>query len=116
MLLFALPENWDDRISSIALLLATFTLNCSLINYWDRPIDAIQENSPNDSTRFGELIAVSGFTILALCVFHQAPLYEYSLTSAILLAAIHVFRDRLHPETRRTYADLSLLTPLVLFL
>lgn len=113
--LFAFPENVGERISTLFLLFAIFTLNCSFIHCWDRSIDAAQERRPSDPARYGGLQLAYALASLALVAFHQNPLFVYAFASTLLLAAVHALRNRLHAETRRTLADLSLLTPLALF-
>lgn len=112
VLLFAFPENANERFSSIALLLATFTLNCSFIHCWDQAIDAIQETGPGDSWSLIGLRIAIGFALIAFLLCHRSPLFFYALASTLLLSIIHFSRDRLNPETRRTLADICLLTPL----
>ena len=112
VLLFAFPENANERFSSIVLLLATFTLNCSFIHCWDQAIDAIQEIGAVESWSLIGLRMAIGFVLIAFFVYHQSPLFFYAFPSTLLLSIIHFSRNRLNPETRRTLADICLLTPL----
>tara|TARA_B100001057_G_scaffold276605_1_gene276887 strand:- start:996 stop:1784 length:789 start_codon:yes stop_codon:yes gene_type:complete len=116
VLLFALPDGTNERTSTLFLLLAIFTLNCSFIHSWDRPIDSLQEKRFFDSTRNGSLKISFVLASIAMVVSYDNPLFIYTLTSTFLLTAIHFFENRIHLETRRTLADLCLLTPLAAFL
>jgi drug/metabolite transporter (DMT)-like permease len=116
VLLFAIPESADNRLSSASLLLATFTLNCSFIHNWDREIDQIQEQLPFDSTQNKSLMLAFSLAGVVLTIQYSNPLFAYTLSSTLLLTTIHLLRNRLHPETRRALADLSLLTPLAILL
>ncbi|MDE0767041.1 MAG: hypothetical protein OSB19_01505 [Opitutaceae bacterium] len=116
VLLFAIPESADNRLSSASLLLAIFTLNCSFIHNWDREIDQIQEQLPIDSTQSKSLMLAFSLAVVVLTIQYSNPLFAYTLSSTLLLTTIHLLRNRLHPETRRALADLSLLTPLAILL
>ena len=114
VLLFVVPETANDQISTAFLLIAVFTLNCSFIHNWDRGIDAIQEQLSIDLAQSKSLIAAFSIAVVVLTILYSSPLFPYALSSVFLLTVIHLLRNRLHSETRRTLADLSLLTPLAI--
>ena len=86
------------------------------IHNWDREIDQIQEQLPIDSTQSKSLMLAFSLAVVVLTIQYSNPLFAYTLSSTLLLTTIHLLRNRLHPETRRALADLSLLTPLAILL
>ncbi len=95
-------------------------MNCVSIAFWERPLDAAQRRV-SIATAFpavGQLLlpalAVIGLTSFALASFRSfGGAYVCAATSAILLAALHLLRDKIQADVRTALADLVLLTPLV---
>lgn len=112
-LLFATPSGLTSILQTCALMGSLFFLNCLLIHSWDRFIDARQSrNDIRRSTRLAiPLAAVLAMTI-NLSLLKTNPLAPYAIVSIFLLLSIHVLMKRSHEETKRTLADLVLLTPL----
>ncbi len=117
VLLFALPSRTLDTLAVFILLAALFSLNCSLIHHWDRSIDAAQER--DDATPLRPYaLAIGGVLALSIgrAFFTGSQLGPLALVSAFGLASLHLARNHIHIETRRTLADIALLTPIAVWL
>ena len=117
VLVFSLPISEIRALEAFSIMLPLFFLNCVFIHSWDSAIDAMQ--SPSSENTFNRP------TILIACVLTfglsfywlgTSSLAWYAIASALNLAAIHLCLQSLHLETKRTLADLALLTPLVVFI
>lgn len=116
VLIFAIPSSIRSTIEAVIIMTSLFYLNCILIHFWDRFIDAQQEKekkllSPKHTVVLATITAF-GTTIPLL---NANPLAGYAFISVVLLLVIHRIRDQLHDETRRTLADIALLTPVLAF-
>jgi hypothetical protein len=91
-------------------------LNCYAIERWE----AVESSCPSPQIRLpaGLLIVtgVLGASILFMVDSHEAALVGVGAGSAVLLALLDGVRSRMNPLTLRSFADLVLLTPLLLLL
>ncbi len=117
VLVFTHPEPIDTTLTTLLLMAPLFFLNCLLIHSWDREIDAKQNpNETSQSTR--TTIILTGILVLGIAFYFVStyPLSWYVISSALILIAIHFCFYSLHIETRRTLADIALLTPIFTFI
>ncbi len=117
VLLFAAPESRAHTATTVTIMAPLFLLNCLLIHSWDRSIDARQ--NPGEATRPSRFTIPIATTICLgtnLYLLSANPLAGYAIVSAALLVSLHLLPQSLHVETRRTLADLSLLTPLIMLI
>ncbi len=114
---FSAPESLQSIAGSTSIMTSLFFLNCSFIHSWDRFIDAKQESEKSLRCRTPIIvIATGGALTISLGFIKTNPLALYSLISVVFLFTRHFLKSRIHDETRRTLADIALLTPvLVLF-
>ena len=117
VLIFSLHISESRVLEAFSVMLPLFFLNCVFHHFWDSAIDA--KKSPSGKNVFNRP------TILIVCVLTfglslywsgTSPPPWYASASALTLTAIHLCLRSLHLETKRTLADLALLTPLVVFL
>ncbi|MEP6810656.1 MAG: hypothetical protein ABI992_10465 [Chthoniobacterales bacterium] len=95
-------------------------LNCVSIAVWERALDLAQQRV-SIATVFprGERYLLPMFAVLTLVslslAFSQSDARTVPLAvamSTLLLAGVHLFRNRIEPDVRTALADLVLLTPL----
>ncbi|MFL6540775.1 MAG: hypothetical protein ACJ8HU_08430 [Chthoniobacterales bacterium] len=100
------------------------SLNCIAIAVWERGLDAAQ-NRVSIATAFPRVrhLLLPALAIVcltsAVLVLHSTTaraLYLCLTSSALLLGAVHIRRDRLQPDLRTALADLVLLTPVIALL
>ncbi len=112
VLLFTTTEFSRETLSSAFILFTLFSLNCAFIHHWDHSIDAVQEPHRNDQPRLAILGAAFSLNLISIAfAFGNTSLAPFLISSTMLLALIHAARKKLNPETKRTLADLALLTP-----
>ncbi len=117
VLVFATPESLKLTLEALSVMTPLFFLNCILIHSWDRAIDAKQSpNDSNNANRFAISLATVFSIGFAFFLVKTNPLSWYVIAATLNLLAIHICFQSLHLETRRTLADIALLTPLVAFL
>ncbi len=93
--------------------------NCVCIAVWERGLDAAQKRitiatvCPKLASHL--LPALLLFLIVTSLASGVARVYLSITASAALLAALHIFRERIQPDIRTALADLVLLTPLACF-
>lgn len=93
------------------LFAALCAMNCICIAFWERPLDLAQGRI-SIATEFPHF-ARGIFPVLLVIALAGSFVTLPLLFSAVLLSAVHFFRDRIEPNTRTALADLVLLTPLL---
>lgn len=117
VLLFATPDSGKLLLEAFSVMSGLFFLNCILIHSWDQAIDAKQRpDDSHQSTRLTIIVAVILSLGISLSLVNTNPLSWYAISSALILITIHVYFHILHIETKRTLADMTLLTPLFVLL
>ncbi|CAN5637902.1 hypothetical protein BH18VER1_BH18VER1_16760 [soil metagenome] len=90
-------------------------MNCICIAFWERALDAAQQRI-SIATAFPRVARLVLPVLLLLCLtsvlFAVQPLFLCIAISAGLLAVLHVFGERLAPDSRTALADLIMLSPL----
>lgn len=97
------------------------SLNCVSIAVWERELDLAQGrvSVATEVSWIGRVLPAAVLFVAAISVVlglsHRpvSSVYFALAVSAILLAAVHLFRDRLASAVRTALADLVLLTPLL---
>lgn len=101
---------WPTLLS-FTFLAAIAWLNCSAISQWE------SQSSSINLSAFALTIAAVGFAISATlpqALAHTSALFLCASLSALLIAVLNRFRERMDAVTLRSLADLVLLTPLLL--
>lgn len=113
ILVFATPDSSKSTLEALSIMVPLFFLNCILIHSWDRAIDAKQSpNDFNNANRFTTILAAALTLGISFFLVKTNPLSWYAIAATLNLIAIHACFQSLHIETRRTLADIALLTPL----
>lgn len=118
--LFALSnesDKWGHLAVLVAALFGLFTVNCLLIHHWDIPVD--RSHGESISLKFEPLrLRLLAIWLLSsvIALFAWAQFQSYlglPLTLSFLgLLYLAIIKRRVDLDTRRTLADVSLLTPL----
>ena len=108
-------------LGSWLLFAALCSLNCITIAVWERDLD-VGQNRVSIATEFpgirrALLPMLGAITLTAVVSRMVAPeagtVFPAIAASAILLAAVHLWREHIQPDARTAFADLVLLSPLV---
>jgi hypothetical protein len=117
VLIFSLPISENRALEAFSVMLPLFFLNCVFIHSWDSAIDAKQSPSGRNTCNRSTILIACVLTFgLSFYWLGNSPLAWYAISSALNLVAIHLCLQSLNLETKRTLADLALLTPLVVFI
>ncbi len=100
------------------------SLNCICIAVWERDLDLAQGRisiatvfpTVRRVLRPALLLLISASLLLAAITSDGRDVYLCVATSALLLTAVQLFRDKIEPDSRTALADLILLTPLAALL
>lgn len=113
-----------DLLPAWVLFGGVCTLNCISIAVWERELDLAQRRV-SIATVFSaskRVVLPVLFILATVCfafgftAFGRRGLYLSLATSALLLALLHIFRNRVDRDNRTALADVVLLTPLSLLI
>ena len=113
VIVFLPPALVREEVPTVIMVFFLFNLNCSCIHYWDLPIDSKQESNHNG--KWIETNAIVSFIPAAVSTFFliHSPLAIYSSLSITGLFLRHWKHKKLDTDLKRSFADISLLTPVL---
>jgi hypothetical protein len=101
------PDDWRMWLPALLALGALFTMNCSLISFW--------EAAPDRPLPIGCVVNAATLGAIVAAWYCEAAVSAAVALAWIGLMLLHVLRRPLGPHRVRVLADVTLLTPLLVW-